>query len=124
MTPLLRSLAATVVLLAVSACGNNDIVAEFNGVSVKVKSDGLFVSNHTDSRLAVYAADESYDAQFPVSRCADSSDACLRVPVGGSLLVPFSDVPGFQPQMPMAIYTWTITNGVIVEVADFHMATP
>jgi hypothetical protein len=108
-------------LIATLACHENP-VAEWNGVKVEVKSGGLLVTNTTETRLAVYAADQVFDSQFPFTRCTDSSDACLRIPIGGNLLVPFDDIPGYAPHEPISVYTWTIDNGTVVEVADLLIA--
>jgi hypothetical protein len=107
---------------ATMACTHNPVV-EYNGVRVEVKKgSGLLVTNHTNERLGVYAADQIYDSQYPFTRCADVTDGCLRLAIGGSLLIPFADVPGYQPRHSIAIYTWTVDNGVITEVSDIAIA--
>jgi len=119
----MRTLAAMALVLSTAALCDRNPVSEWNDVRVELRSDGVLVTNKTDDRLAVWATDEAFDVSFPFTRCSDTSDACLRIQVGGSLLIPYADVPGYVHGQPIAVYTWTIQDGVIVEVADFRMAT-
>jgi hypothetical protein len=114
-----RVVVASAALLA--ACGGADAslaVTEVptgtaTSVTVARVATGLRLTNTGSAPLAFAIMERTYAALADIAACADPGPACVRLPAGQTVSVPFTEISGYAAgAREVIVYTWRVVpNG-------------
>ena len=105
----LRLALSAVLLLASAACQRESTPPERTGsldVAVTREAGRIRLANNTDRPLAYFAIESNTAMLALWAACADPGPGCLRLPAGGSVVVPHSEIAGYEPGVRSAIVHW------------------
>ena len=98
-----------VLLLAAAACQRDSMSPERTGsldVTVRVVSGGIRFDNNTDHALAYFAIESNTAMLALWGTCNDPGPTCVRLPARASVVIPYSEVAGYEPGARSAIVHW------------------
>ncbi len=106
----LRLVLSAVLLLTSAACQRDDATSPERTGSLEVAvtrvGGGIRLVNHTDHPLAYFAIERNMAALALWAACNDPTPGCLRLPAGGSVVIPNAEIAFYEPGVRSAIVHW------------------
>lgn len=109
------SLIGVLTVIAIGACRPESIStdsAPSGRVTVTREQAGIRVTNHTDQGVAYAISNPNWLGLLAI--CNDPEPACIRLQAGASVLVPFSEIQGFESGAEKITVHWwhVVPDGV------------
>jgi hypothetical protein len=103
------ALAIVAVLAACARSGDPRDPAADTLLSATATSAGLTLGNPGDEPLAVAVFERETATRVMFDPCIDRTPACLRLPAGKTLTLPYADIMGWTPAArEVMVYTWRV----------------
>ena len=114
--PLIGALAG---LTLIAACGRGVVPPEpaaetavAPNVTAARAAGGLRIVNAGDEPLALAVFERDFAARASFAPCIDPGPGCVRLPSGGSIVVPYAQITGYTTEAKaVVVYTWRVVPG-------------